>query len=77
MQSFRVNNRYGLFLWSWIMFDEEEFGKKPVGPKDLEPLSLDELGDYIADLKAEIARSEGEIERKKAHMNAAASVFKD
>ena len=68
---------YGLFLWSWIMFDEEEFGKKPVGPKDLEPLSLDELGDYIADLKAEIARSEGEIERKKAHMNAAASVFKD
>jgi len=59
------------------MFDEEEFGKKPVGPKDLEPLSLDELGDYIDDLKAEITRSEGEIERKKAHMNAAASVFKD
>lgn len=58
------------------MFDEEEFGKKPVGPKNLEPLSLDELRSYIEELKAEIVRAEAEIVRKKAHMDAASSVFK-
>lgn len=58
------------------MFDEEDLGKKPPTPKNLEPLSLDELESYIEELKAEIIRSEAEIVRKKAHMEAASSVFK-
>ncbi|MGH1398190.1 MAG: DUF1192 domain-containing protein [Alphaproteobacteria bacterium] len=45
-------------------------------PRDLEDLSIDELGDYITDLKAEIARVEGDIAKKKASQDAAASVFK-
>lgn len=58
------------------MFNDEDFGKVPVKPKDLEPMSLDELDNYIVELKDEIKRSEGEIERKKKHMEAASSVFK-
>lgn len=58
------------------MFDEEEFGKKTTQPKNLEPFSLDELDDYILQLKAEIIRAEEEKKRKKAHMDAASSVFK-
>lgn len=58
------------------MFDEEDVRKKPPQPKDLEPFSLDELDEYIAQLKAEIIRTEAEIKRKKAHMDAASSVFK-
>ena len=58
------------------MFEEEEFGKNTVGPKNLEPCSLDELSDYIEELKIEISRAEAEIDRKKAHMDAASSVFK-
>ena len=58
------------------MFDDENFGKVPAKPKDLEPMSLDELDDYIVALKDEIVRAESEIERKKKHMAAASSVFK-
>lgn len=58
------------------MFEEPELGKKPVGPKDLEPYSVDELVAYIEDLKAEIIRTEAEMAKKKAHMDAASSIFK-
>ena len=58
------------------MFDEEDLGKKPRQPKDLEPMSVDELSNYITDMKAEITRVETGIERKKAHRQAADSVFK-
>ncbi len=58
------------------MFDDEDARKKPKSVKDLEPLSLDELTQYIEDLEEEIVRTKAEIERKKAHMEAASSVFK-
>ena len=59
------------------MFDEDIDPKtKKPALKNLEPLSLDELAQYIEDLKAEIARTENEVEKKKAHQNAAASFFK-
>ena len=45
-------------------------------PRDLENLSIDELNDYITDLKAEITRVEGDISKKKASQDAASSVFK-
>ncbi|HKO08538.1 MAG TPA: DUF1192 domain-containing protein [Alphaproteobacteria bacterium] len=45
-------------------------------PKNLDPLSVDELEDYIRELEAEIARVKGEIAKKSAHLNAAAAFFK-
>ena len=59
------------------MFDDEITFKKQDKLKDLEPMSLDELDNYIKDLKEEISRSENEIKRKKTHMDAASSVFKN
>lgn len=59
------------------MFDDDldPRTKKPA-LKNLEPLSIDELRDYIASLKEEITRTEAEIARKKAHADAASSFFK-
>jgi uncharacterized small protein (DUF1192 family) len=59
------------------MFDED-FDPKAKKPKlkNLEPLSLDELEDYITALKTEIERAQTEIGRKKAHAAAASSFFK-
>ncbi len=45
-------------------------------PKNLDPLSIDELNDYIAELEAEIARVKQEIAKKSAHLSAAAAFFK-
>jgi len=45
-------------------------------PRDLENLSIDELNDYINDLKAEITRVEGDIDKKKTSQDAASSIFK-
>lgn len=59
------------------MFDlelEPRQGKKQV--KNLDPLSLSELNDYVQALKDEIVRAEQEIVRKKAHLDAASSLFK-
>ena len=59
------------------MFDEElDPRTKKRAVKNLEPLSLDELQEYISSLKSEIERSEAEIARKKAHASAASSFFK-
>lgn len=59
------------------MFDDElEPQKQSAKLKNLEPMSLDELRRYIAEMKEEIERAEAEIVRKKAHMDAASSVFK-
>ena len=41
----------------------EPMRKKPV-PKDLSRMSIGDLQEYIADLKAEIVRAEGFIARK-------------
>lgn len=58
------------------MFNDEDFGKKPPALKNLEPMSLNELSHYIEEMKGEIVRAESEIKRKKAHMDAASSIFK-
>lgn len=59
------------------MFDDDLAPRKPKKTlKNLEPLSLDELADYITEMKEEIQRAELEITRKKAHMNAASTLFK-
>jgi len=59
------------------MFDDEnEPRRKAPTVKNLEPMSVDELGRYIADMKAEIIRAQEEIKRKQAHMDAASSIFK-
>lgn len=59
------------------MFDDDLDPRKPKKTlKKLEPLSLDELQEYISEMKEEIQRAELEIGRKKAHMNAASTLFK-
>lgn len=58
------------------MFDDElEPQKQPKPLTNLEPMSLDELNKYIDEMKKEISRVEEEIKRKKAHMDAASSIF--
>jgi len=56
-------------------WDEPTKPKKPQ-PKDLSPLGVAELQDYIADLKAEITRAEAEIAKRGSHLNAAEAMFK-
>ena len=58
------------------MFDEEldPRTKKPV-KKDLTLMSIEELEQYIDDMKQEITRVEEEIKRKEAHRDAAAASF--
>ncbi len=59
------------------MFDDDLDPRKPKKAlKNLENLSLDELADYISEMKSEIERAELEISRKKAHMSAASTLFK-
>lgn len=59
------------------MFDEELDPKtKKPKPRNLSQMSISELKDYIEDLKAEIARVETDIEKKKASQAAANSIFK-
>ena len=61
------------------MMDEEEGPvrkrsrlEKPV----LDTMGIDELRDYIAELRAEIARVEEDIERKQGHRSAADAFFR-
>jgi uncharacterized small protein (DUF1192 family) len=42
----------------------------------LDPLGVAELREYIGELREEIARVEGEIDRKGAHRSAADAFFK-
>lgn len=59
------------------MFDDDlESRKKKPGLKPLDSMSVDELENYIADMRAEIARAEAEIKKKKAYHDAASSFFK-
>lgn len=62
------------------MFDEDN-DRKPaketgLNPRNLEPLSVEELRTYITFLEDESARASHEIKRKEASRNAADSVFK-
>lgn len=45
-------------------------------PRDLSPLSVEELNEYIAELEAEIVRARAAISAKDAHRAAAAAFFK-
>ena len=45
-------------------------------PRNLDPMSIDQLDEYIAELEAEIERVRGEIARKRAHFGAAEALFK-
>ena len=56
--------------------DDLEPRKQKPKPKDLESLGVDELEEYIAQLKAEIARVREDISAKQGHMSDAESVFK-
>jgi len=56
--------------------DDQELRPKKPQPKNLDPMSVEELQDYIAELKAEIARVEDKIKAKQAHAAAAQMFFK-
>ena len=59
--------------------DEEDLlprTQKPK-PKDLEPLSIEALGEYITELEAEIARVKTEIEAKRIHRSGAEDLFRN
>jgi uncharacterized small protein (DUF1192 family) len=59
-----------------MLFDEELPQKGgPAKPKPLANMSIAELETYIVDLKAEIARVETEIGKKKSHAEQAAAFF--
>ena len=55
--------------------DLEPQKKKPV-PRNLDIMSIEELNNYIDDMKTEIRRVEEKIAAKKAHLSAAAGLFK-
>ncbi|PZP54879.1 MAG: DUF1192 domain-containing protein [Micavibrio aeruginosavorus] len=59
------------------MFEDDLDPRKPKKLlKSLDNYSIDELKEYIENLKAEILRAEAEIIKKEAHKNAAANFFK-
>ena len=58
------------------MNDDLDPRPQPMGPKNLDNMSIYELEEYIGDLKAEIVRVEDNIKKKKASQDAAASIFK-
>jgi uncharacterized small protein (DUF1192 family) len=56
--------------------DDLDPRQKKTAPKNLDPMSVEELREYIAVLAAEIARAEGKIKAKQSHAAAASSFFK-
>jgi uncharacterized small protein (DUF1192 family) len=56
--------------------DDLEPQKRKPQLRNLDVLSIEELNDYIADMKTEIRRVEEKIAAKKAHASAAAGLFK-
>lgn len=58
-----------------MVMDEEEFPKPKPEVRNLEPMSIDELEDYISGLKAEITRVEADIKAKQQHHATADAVF--
>ena len=58
--------------------DTDDLDPKTKRPKlrNLDPMGVEELQTYIAELKEEIARVEADIAKKKQHLSAAASLFK-
>ena len=60
------------------MFPEEDMPRprRRLEPLPLYGLGVEELGSYIVELQAEIARTQDEITRKQGHKDAAAAFFK-
>jgi uncharacterized small protein (DUF1192 family) len=60
------------------MLTDDDFDPrtKKMKARPLDMLSVDQLREYIADLKAEIARAEADIARKESSRHAADSFFK-
>jgi len=58
--------------------DEEDLlpQRKKAPPKDLAPMGVAELEEYIAGLNAEIERARDEIARKRAQKSGAEALFK-
>jgi len=56
--------------------DEEELARPSPIPPILEKLSVADLHDYIAKLKAEIVRAEAEIKNKQSVRHNADALFK-
>jgi len=57
-------------------FEELEPKAAKKTPRNLEPMAIAELEEYIEKLKAEIARVEAQIAAKKKQQTGAASLFK-
>jgi uncharacterized small protein (DUF1192 family) len=63
----------------WRMMDEDEGPvrkRKRLERLVLDTLGIEELREYIGELKEEIARVEADIERKQGHRSAADSFFR-
>lgn len=60
------------------MIDPDELERRPavVKPADLKALSVAELEAYVQSLKSEIEAAEQVIAQKRAHLGAAAGLFK-
>ncbi|BBK40091.1 hypothetical protein STVA_01110 [Allostella vacuolata] len=58
--------------------DPEDLAPRPAkpAPRLLDPMSVDELEAYIAEMEAEIARVRAAIEAKRGHRNAAEAFFR-
>lgn len=56
--------------------EELEPKKQKPQPRNLDVLSIEELDNYIEEMRTEIKRVEEKIAAKKAHINAAAGLFK-
>ncbi len=59
-----------------MSMEEEGLPPKAPEPKDLEPMSIEHLEDYIAEMKAEIARVEEAIAAKKEIRVGAEALFR-
>ena len=61
-----------------MAMDDEDLAprKAKPPPKILDPMSIEELGDYIGELRAEIARVEREISKKQKVRDGAAALFR-
>ncbi len=56
--------------------DDNEPRNRPRKPRPLDNMSIDELKQYVVDLKDEIVRVEAAIQAKEAHKAAMAALFK-
>ena len=56
--------------------DDLEPRKTAAAPRNLDPMSIDELAGYITELEAEIVRVKAEIARKQAVKAGAEAFFK-